>query len=186
MAQNKKAFEIEGIEEVMRSLRNIREEMNNDSTFIKEVLNPVARPVRKKMRDEVSVLKVAEFFKVYRTPKLFKKLRAPRNKGHVAYKIKSGNLKKSIGLFTTRKSRKSPAVYIGPRYTMGRFKDPEIGGWYLNIVQVGTDKIPANPFVTKTYNLMKAQTAMTLEKLSLKRLTKVVSIKGKKSKLILV
>ena len=186
MAINKQAVEIEGIESVMQALANIRKEMKNDRAFTREVLSPAARPVRQKMRQEVSVLKNADVFKVYRTPKFFKGIRAPRGKGRVAYEIKSGNLKKSIGLFTTRKSRRQPAVYVGPRYTMGRFKDPEIGGWYLNIVQVGTDKIPASPFVTKTYNLMKTQTASTLEKLSKKRLTKVVSIKGKKAKLILV
>ena len=85
MAINKQAVEIEGIESVMQALANIRKEMKNDRAFTREVLSPAARPVRQKMRQEVSVLKNADIFKVYRTPKFFKGIRAPRGKGRVAY-----------------------------------------------------------------------------------------------------
>jgi hypothetical protein len=49
------------------------------------------------------------------------------SKGKLYAKINKGQLKKSVGIFSTAATRRYPALNIGPRFKRGSWKSPEKG-----------------------------------------------------------
>ena len=169
-----------GDRETRAAFLRIAKELGNDNEMIKKVIRPAARPLVKAMQELTPALKGGKDFKVYRTPKKNKKQRAPKGMGKVVYNIKSGTLKKSIGIFTTKSSRNMPAVYVGPRYKFGKWKDAETGGWFWPFVQFGTDFVKANTFVLKAAMATRSNVLGIAKTLAKKRVVEVVSKKGRK------
>ena len=138
---------LEGEKEVNAAIRAIIKDTNNRKTLIKEVMRPAAKIVTKVMREMAPKLDSAPVFNVYRTPKLSGKLKAPKGMGKIYVSSKPGQLRKSIFHFQTKATRRAGGIAIGPRFKKGVWIKPEKGGWYMNIVQTGTDTVQAQPFV---------------------------------------
>tara|TARA_R100001463_G_scaffold72707_3_gene126580 strand:+ start:515 stop:976 length:462 start_codon:yes stop_codon:yes gene_type:complete len=60
-----------------------------------------------------------------------------------------GDLRRSIKAFSTRASRRLPALYVGPKATGGRSKENKQrgGGFYGAMVEYGTVHSSPNPFM---------------------------------------
>lgn len=60
-----------------------------------------------------------------------------------------GDLRRSIKAFSTRASRRLPAMYVGPKATGGRSKENKQrgGGFYGAMVEYGTVHSSPNPFM---------------------------------------
>tara|TARA_R100000995_G_C3466440_1_gene115947 strand:- start:258 stop:794 length:537 start_codon:yes stop_codon:yes gene_type:complete len=136
---------LEGDKTLQAKMDKFIDNVNNKKKIIREVMTPAAKIVTKVMRSKAPVLRGGTF-DVYRTPKM-KSGKAPKGMGKIYVKIKPNQLKKSIFHFHTRATRKAGAINIGPRYKSGVWKKPEKGGWYMHMVQFGTDLVKAQPFV---------------------------------------
>tara|TARA_R100001244_G_scaffold121245_1_gene90879 strand:+ start:6471 stop:7016 length:546 start_codon:yes stop_codon:yes gene_type:complete len=169
-----------GDEQTRKAFLRIAKALGNDNELIKKVIKPAAKPLVKAMRELAPELQSAPVFKVYRTPKKSRKLKAPKGMGKVVYTIKSGTLKKSIGIFTTPNSRKMPAIYVGPRYKFASWKAPEKGGWFWPFVQFGTDLVKANTFILKAAMATRSNVLGIAKSLAKKRVVEVVNKNGRK------
>jgi len=71
----------------------------------------------------------------------------------------TGNLKKSIKAFSTRASRKLPALYVGPKATGGSAKKNSNrgGGYYGAIVEYGSVHSQPKPFMRPAWESKKGQ-----------------------------
>lgn len=85
----------------------------------------------------------------YKTPKVIKGLKAPKGSAgafRIAYY--PGNLKRS---FRTLVFRRSAAVFVGPKAFKGEpsgvFKGRRVDPYYAHMVEFGTEKQAAQPFV---------------------------------------
>lgn len=67
---------------------------------------------------------------------------------------KDGDLKRSIKAFSTRASRKLPALYVGPKATGGSAKKNEQrgGGYYGAIVEYGSATAQPHPFMRPAWD----------------------------------
>tara|TARA_R110001592_G_scaffold72729_1_gene222264 strand:+ start:1054 stop:1524 length:471 start_codon:yes stop_codon:yes gene_type:complete len=67
---------------------------------------------------------------------------------------KDGDLKRSIKAFSTRASRKLPALYVGPKATGGSAKKNEQrgGGFYGAIVEYGSATSDPHPFMRPAWD----------------------------------
>lgn len=65
-----------------------------------------------------------------------------------------GQLKKSIKAFSTRASRRLPALYVGPKATGGSAKKNEQrgGGYYGAMVEYGTATADPHPFMRPAWD----------------------------------
>tara|TARA_R100000656_G_scaffold14887_2_gene14622 strand:+ start:2449 stop:2952 length:504 start_codon:yes stop_codon:yes gene_type:complete len=135
-----------------------------DKEIISKVLRPVGNVFVKSIKDTTPVLDRP--FKVYRNQKLYTT-------------IEPGTLKNSIGIIQTASSKLFPGLYIGPRYKYGKWKKPNIGGWFMHMVQFGTEFIKPNPFVLRGFLAARATGIAMLEKKLKSVLKKIVSSKGK-------
>ena len=145
--------------------------------LVKEVMIPSAKLVVKAMRALVPPAK--EVFDVYRTPKRKKGMRAPNGMGKIYVSIKPGQLRKSINYFRTAASTRAGGINVGPRYRKGVWKKPDKGGWFMHMVQFGTDSVDANPFVLKGLDASRGLAGAKMERLLKERISKIVTRKGK-------
>lgn len=138
---------LEGDQIVLDGFKRLTDVVNDRKKIRKEVIMPAAKIVKKVMIGLAPRLDTAPAFNVYRTPKQKKGMRAPNGMGNIYVSIKPGQLKKSIKVFSTRNSSRNGALYIGPKYKSGVWKKPDKGGWYMHMVQFGTDSVKPQPFV---------------------------------------
>ena len=157
----------------------VMKDVKDRRKMIKEVILPAAKIVKKVMIGMAPMLTTAPSFNVYRTPKLKQGMRAPNGMGKIYVAIKPGQLKKSISYFHTKATTKAGAVNVGPRYKKGVWLKPEKGGWYLFMVQYGTDSVKPQPFVLPALLSTKKGVANLMEKNMNKRLKTIVSKNGK-------
>ena len=84
----------------------------------------------------------------YSTPKATKALRAPKGFGRIAATYMPGNLKRSFRALTFRRSA---AVFVGPKAFKGNpqgiFSGRRVDPYYAHMVEFGTEKQKAQPFV---------------------------------------
>lgn len=75
-----------------------------------------------------------------------------------------GQLKKSIKAFSTRASRRLPALYVGPKATGGSAKKNEQrgGGYYGAMVEYGTATADPHPFMRPAWDKSQSQAAELL------------------------
>lgn len=87
----------------------------------------------------------------YSTPKLTKKLRAPKGMGVVVASYLPGNLKQSIRVLQFKRSKS--AVFIGAKLAKGQSPKGRFGtgskadGYYMHMVEGGTIHSAPKPFV---------------------------------------
>ena len=117
------------------------------------------------MRASAPVLTKHPSFNVYRGGKIY-----------VA--IKPKQLKKSVGIFSTPSTRKAGALNIGPRYKSGAWIKPEKGGWFMHMVQFGTQYVKPQPFVLQALLSTKSGVGKMMQKNMEKRLKRVVNKLG--------
>tara|TARA_R110000824_G_scaffold3916_3_gene18710 strand:+ start:4693 stop:5235 length:543 start_codon:yes stop_codon:yes gene_type:complete len=156
---------------------NITKDVKDKKTMVKEVILPAAKIVKKVMIGMAPILS-SPVFNVYRTPKAKAGMRAPNGMGKIYVAIKQGQLKKSISYFHTKATRNAGAINIGPRYKKGIWKKPEKGGWYMHMVQFGTDSVKAQPFVLPALLATKKGVANMMEIGMNKRLKRIVAKDG--------
>lgn len=77
-----------------------------------------------------------------------------------------GQLRKSIKAFSTRASRRLPALYVGPKATGGtaRKNEKRGGGYYGAMVEYGTATASANPFMRPAWDKTHSQAGALLLK----------------------
>lgn len=83
----------------------------------------------------------------YNTPKASGRIRAPKGKGVKVAEYHPGNLERSIRIL---KFRRSEAVFVGPKLTGGSkgvFRGQRTDAYYAHMVEYGTEKMSAQPFV---------------------------------------
>ena len=170
-------MKVEGANLATSAFKNIIKDVKDRKTMVKEVLLPAAKIVKKVMIGMAPILS-APVFNVYRTPKAKAGMRAPNGMGKIYVKNKPGQLKKSISYFHTKATRKAGAINIGPRYKSGVWKKPEKGGWYMHMVQFGTDSVKPQPFVLQALIATKKGVSNMMEIGMNKRLQKAVAKNG--------
>lgn len=96
----------------------------------------------------------------------------------------TGQLKKSIKAFSTRASRRLPALYVGPKATGGSAKknSQRGGGFYGAMVEYGTAHSVGKPFMRPAWENKQTQAGDLLLKGALAVVEKVLDreLKGKK------
>ncbi len=114
----------------------------------------IMRPAAKMVAREIAAAAPTATRTVYRydTPKLNGNMRAPKRSGRIVAQYEPGNLGKSIGVLTFRRST---SLWIGPR--AGR-KSRGDDGWYAKFVEFGVPSrgIPAQPFIRNTWDRVKS------------------------------
>jgi len=84
----------------------------------------------------------------YSTPKVAKGIRAPKGLGRIVATYIPGNLKRS---FRTLTFRRSASVFVGPKAFKGNpsgiFSGRRVDPYYAHMVEFGTEKQTAQPFV---------------------------------------
>jgi len=72
---------------------------------------------------------------------------------------KTGELRKSIKAFSTRASRRLPALYVGPKATGGSAKknDQRGGGYYGAMLEYGTATSDPHPFMRPAWEQKQGQ-----------------------------
>lgn len=159
-------FHPEGFQQVSKQLEAIALGVDDKRKVVKQVLRHGAKIVNKTMKDKTPVIKGGETFNVYRTNKINKGQRAPKGMGKIYVKIKPGTLRKSVGIFQTKASRKFPGINIGPRFKSGVWKSPEKGGWFQYFVQTGSRgkfNVPPVTFVADSFRATSAKVKTVLE-----------------------
>jgi HK97 gp10 family phage protein len=154
---------LEGSEIAIKGFKTILDVVNDRRKIKTQVIHPAAKIVKKVMIGLAPKFNGTSF-DVYRTPKASGSMRAPNGMGKIYVSIKPGQLKNSIKAFTTRRSSKSGAMYIGPRYKSGTWKKPEKGGWYMHMVQFGTQFVKPQPFVKQALLATKKGISNLMEK----------------------
>tara|TARA_R100001440_G_scaffold19319_1_gene32587 strand:+ start:395 stop:937 length:543 start_codon:yes stop_codon:yes gene_type:complete len=136
----------------------------NKKKISSKVLKPAAKIVEKVMKTYAPVMTKYKSFDVYRTPKINRGQRAPKGMGKIYVSIKPRQLRNSIGSFQTRAAAKSPYYIIAPKFKSGVWLRPEKGGWYMQMVQFGTDTVKPQPFVDRAYRGTKSGVSNLLRK----------------------
>tara|TARA_B100000900_G_C20536446_1_gene698587 strand:- start:381 stop:848 length:468 start_codon:yes stop_codon:yes gene_type:complete len=95
-----------------------------------------------------------------------------------------GDLKRSIKAFSTRASRRLPAIYVGPKATGGSAKKNEQrgGGFYGAMVEYGTATAQPHPFMRPAWESTQNQSAAILLEGTRKIVEKILQreLKGQK------
>lgn len=115
------ARKVIGMRELQRAMRKIPYEVKK-SKFMMAVFRQAAKPIIAAARTELS--------------------------GYNEYS-QTGQLRKSIKAFSTRASRRLPALYVGPKATGGKAKKNKQrgGGYYGAMLEYGTATASAHPFM---------------------------------------
>ncbi len=78
--------------------------------------------------------------------------------GHFRARYYQGNLRRSVGTFTFRKS---PAVFVGPRFNKGKSpysaSNRSVDGWYAHFINNGSANHTGIHFLEKTTNKTRAR-----------------------------
>lgn len=97
---------------------------------------------------------------------------------------KDGDLKRSIKAFTTRASRRLPALYVGPKASGGSASknSQRGGGYYGAMVEYGTATAAPHPFMKPAWERTHSQASTLLLKGALAIVEKVLKreLKGQK------
>ena len=157
---------LEGASLANSVFKNISTDIKEKRKIIKEVIKPAAKIVLNVMRATAPVMDKYPAFNVYRGGKIY-------------VSIKPKQLKKAVGIFSTPSTRKAGALNIGPRYKKGVWTKPDKGGWFMHMVQFGTDKVKPQPFVLQALLSTKSGVGNLMEKGMQKRLKQVVMKDGK-------
>mgnify|MGYP003648930757 FL=1 len=163
----------ENIETVAKIFQKIGMNMENKKKLVRDVIIPSALVVKKEMKSLAPVMKT-DVWKYYRTPKLKSGMKAPKGKGKVVYTMPKGQMKNSIDVFQTAKSKRFPGVNIAPQFKKGKWKKPELGGWYLNMLQHGTPTTTPQPFVIQALQNSYGRIKVMMEKDMFELLKKVI------------
>tara|TARA_R100001086_G_scaffold146577_1_gene77552 strand:- start:2711 stop:3172 length:462 start_codon:yes stop_codon:yes gene_type:complete len=95
-----------------------------------------------------------------------------------------GDLKRSIKAFSTRASRRLPAIYVGPKATGGSAKKNEQrgGGFYGAMVEYGTTTAQPHPFMRPAWEQTQGSAASILLEGTRKIVEKILEreLKGQK------
>jgi HK97 gp10 family phage protein len=150
----------------------------NKAKITSKVLRPGGKIVEKVMKTYTPVMTKYKAFNVYRTPKLNRRLKAPKGMGKIYVSIKPRQLRNSIGVFQTKAAKNSPYVIIAPKFKSGVWLRPEKGGWYMQMVQFGTDRVKPQPFVGRALR----GTASGVANLLKKNMAKLVESEANKIK----
>jgi hypothetical protein len=161
-------MQMEGTDIVSKSLRNIGLSMRDKKVLIKDVIRPAAKVVNGVMQSKTPILQDGATFNIYRN-------------GSIYAKINKGQLKKSVGIFSTAATRRYPALNIGPRYKGGSWKSPEKGGWFFYFVQLGVrgnNRVAPNTFIMDSYQATKNPAASIMTTNILKMLKRMNKVNG--------
>jgi hypothetical protein len=161
-------MQMEGTDIVSKSLRNIGLSMRDKKVLIKDVIRPAAKVVNGVMQGKAPILQDGATFNIYRN-------------GSIYAKINKGQLKKSVGIFSTAATRRYPALNIGPRYKGGSWKSPEKGGWFFYFIQLGVrgnNKVAPNTFIMDSYQATKNPAASIMTTNILKMLKRMNKVNG--------
>ena len=161
-------MQMEGTDIVSKSLRNIGLSMRDKKVLIKDVIRPAAKIVNGVMQSKTPILQDGATFNVY-------------SKGKLYAKINKGQLKKSVGIFSTAATRRYPALNIGPRFKRGSWKSPEKGGWFFYFIQLGVrgnNRVAPNTFIMDSYQATKNPAASIMTTNILKMLKRMNKVNG--------
>lgn len=120
-----------GNKELIKAMRKIPYEVKK-SKFFMAVFRQAAKPIISAARAELSA--------------------------HNEYS-QTGQLRRSIKAFSTRASRRLPALYVGPKATGGSAKKNEQrgGGYYGAMLEYGTATSDPHPFMRPAWDKMQNQ-----------------------------
>lgn len=123
---------------LIRALQGVSDVAKKDSD---RVLTEAAGPLRAAIAGRAPVSDAPH--SRYSTPKISRKLRAPKGSGVVAATYQPGNLAKSFSVLSFRRARF--AKFIGPKVRRSAGQTPD--GYYAHMVNFGTVQQPAQRFV---------------------------------------
>lgn len=135
----------------------------------KKVLRKAAAPIREDARSLVP--EAGDEVYRYSTPKVFKKVRAPKGSGKIIATYLPGNLRKAI---QTLNFRRSDDIFVGPRKRSGGYQGTfgrtvaKVDPYYAHMVHNGTVHQPGQPFMLLAFQA-KAGIALRIIKTELKR-----------------
>jgi len=138
-------FEVEGLEKAINKLKVLSEIDRNKARQFKTGIKKAAKPLVESVKDSISESKGKT--------EVTKTIQTSRAKGSTKTKevtYKSGNLKKSIGFFASRK-RGALLGYVGAR--TGKRAGKTFDGYYAAIVNYGVGRGKAKAKPTKTGNI---------------------------------
>lgn len=134
---------VEGINQLSKEFKEVSKNLSNPGAR-REVAQAALPFVIPAIQNASPVGK--RIHKRYNTPKLTKKLRAPKGYGRVVATYYPGNLRQSVIDLATRKAkfRKSPAVVVAPFYgrrgSKGTFgKGKRVDAYYAHMVYGGAE-----------------------------------------------
>lgn len=130
---------LEEIAVAMRRLKDLSEELKKDSG---RALRAGAKIILQEIQDRAPV--GSKPHKRYGTPKLDKRIRAPKGMGRVVATYLPGNLEKSFGIMAFRRSE---AVFVGPRVGRRARAAGGYDGYYAHMVDRGTVHSRADNFI---------------------------------------
>lgn len=148
---------------------NLNKEINQVAAILETLPAAIDLKVRKEILTESAAPLVAAakqrapkstqtHFMYSNSAKLAKGMRAPKGMGKKVARFDPGNLSDSIGILKHGPFRKSPHVYVGPRYPgrrggslTGRVKVAP----YAHMVEFGTAKQRANPYMRPAFEITK-------------------------------
>ena len=114
---------------------------------------------------------------LYDTPKISGKFKAPKGMGKVKKRINPGNLKENIEILKHGRFKKSPHVFIGPKYSR-RFMSGR-GANYAHIVEKGSIYHEAQPFMRPAFEQTK-EIVFQIAKEEFKKILDTWELKNKK------
>ena len=138
-------FEVEGLEKAINKLKVLSEIDRNKARQFKRGLKKAAKPLVESVKASIS--------DSTGKTEVTKTIKTSRAKGSTKTKevtYKSGNLKKSIGFFASRK-RGALLGYVGAR--TGKRAGKTFDGYYAAIVNYGVGRGKAKAKPTKTGNI---------------------------------
>lgn len=140
-------FEVEGLEKAINKLKVLSEIDRNKARQFKRGIKKAAKPLVESVKNSISESKgKTEVTKTIQT----KRSRDASKRKYKNVTYKSGNLKKSIGFFASRK-RGALLGYVGAR--TGKRAGKTFDGYYAAIVNYGVGRGKAKAKPTKTGNI---------------------------------
>lgn len=125
----------------------------------KEVLTEAAQPIVQAARAKAPVSD--QFHYRYSTPKVAKRMRAPKGMGRVVATYMSGNLWKSIRVLNHGRFKKSSSVFIGPKAGSGKgtfgASESRVDAYYAAMIERGTARQKAQPYMRPAFDETKDQ-----------------------------
>ena len=135
MAQSVVTMDVKGLKEIEAMFQQVPKQVKQYSIWMKFWrLN--SKPLVKAAQDQAPIAKKSHL--------------SPREN----IDVPKGTLKKSIGFFTTKTSKKYLGAYVGPR-VKGKFSKYAASGWYGAFVEYGSEVMHYGKFKGKNQPYMK-------------------------------